>query len=279
MDHSEHLAGVVMNAVIDIDPGLNNMYVASIEKLDSIFMELERTEKYVEAYPDLKERFLITLDALNESPDMITVSLPGQEETYDIVLNGDRISVWLFGQMYWNTQLPLTIHKIVNRDYSELIENPGIFFPLQNFSNGSSWSMILNGWPDPTPEQLPTDSEYKSFLEGMSTMVYGPYFMMKMREIWQVYYVSDRSKTMATNVPTLMLNGEEDHLCLSKHAQELSDSFEKSYCYIFKGVAHSPVDAGPCGIMLIKQFLDDPHMAPDASCIEEFKSEYEYVLP
>jgi pimeloyl-ACP methyl ester carboxylesterase len=279
MDHSEHLAGLVLNAVVDIGPGFNNMYVACIDKLESLFMEVERTEKYTKAYPDLKKRFLNTLDALNESPDLITVNLPGQEGTYDIVLNGDRISLWLFSEMYWNTQLPLSIHKIINRDYSELIDRPGFFFPMQTFSNGSSWSMILNGWPDPTAEQVPTEGEYKAFVEGMSTMIYGPSFMMKMRDIWQVDYLSDQSKPMATNVPTLMLNGEEDIFCLSQHAQELSDSFERSYCYIFKGIAHSPVDAGPCGIMLIKQFLDNPLVEPDASCLEDFKNEYEYVLP
>ena len=279
MDHSEHIAGIVMNAVVDLEPGFNNMYVHTIEKLDKIFKEVEQNETYAAAYPDLKERFLNTLDELNESPDMITVSLRGQEETYDIALNGNRISVWLFGQMYWNTQLPLSIHKIINRDYSEIIENPGVIFPLQSFSLGSFWSMVMNGWPDPTPEQFPADSEYKTFLEGAGTMAFGSYFTMKMRDIWQVDHVSGKIKPMATDVPALVLNGEEDHLCSSQRAQELSDSFENSYCYIFKGIAHSPIDAGDCGIMLMKQFLDNPRVAPDASCLEEFKNEHEYLLP
>lgn len=39
-------------------------------------------------------------------------------------------------------------------------------------------------------------------------------------------------------------------------------------------VAHSLVGAGPCGIRLIKKFSENPNKAPDASCVEEFRSAF-----
>jgi len=279
MDHADNLAALSLNAVVNVPPGFNKMCVTSVNKLESIFMELEQNETYAHAYPDLKNRFLATLKALNESPDTITVLLPGEDGPTDVVLNGNRVTGWLFSQMYWNTQLPLTMHLIANRDYSQIIQNSGGFLPLQNFSNGSFWSMLLNGWPDPSEEELLAGTEYEIFVEGMSTLVFSQPFVMKMRDTWQVDYQPKHIKPMATNVPTLMMNGGEDHVCLPGYALKLSDSFENSYCYIFEGIAHSPIDAGECAIMMMKQFLDNPHAAPDASCVEEYKKKQEYILP
>jgi hypothetical protein len=86
---------------------------------------------------------------------------------YLLMEHSDHLADWLFSQMYWNTQLPLSMHKIIQKDYSELLGNPGIFLPLQNFSNGSFWTMLLNGWPDPSEEQLLSGSEWEPFVGGM----------------------------------------------------------------------------------------------------------------
>ena len=110
-------------------------------------------------------------------------------------------------------------------------------------------------------------------------MVFSQSFMMKIRDAWQVDYQANNIKAMATHVPTLMLNGGEDHVCLPGYTQKLADTFENSYCYIFPGIAHSPIDAGECAIMMMKQFLDNPQAAPDASCVEEYKKKQEYILP
>jgi pimeloyl-ACP methyl ester carboxylesterase len=279
MDHADKLTALSLNAVVNVPAGFNKMCKTSIDKLESIFMEIEQNQSYASAYPDLKRRFLSTLEALNESPDTITVQLPGADEPSDVVLNGNRITAWLFTQMYWNTQLPLTMHMIANRDYSQVIENPGSFLPLQNFSNGSFWSMVMNSWDDPTEEDLLKGTEYEIFVEGMSTMVFSQPFVMKIRDAWQVDYQANNIKPMATYVPTLMLNGGDDHVCLPGYTQKLSDTFENSYCYIFPGIAHSPIDAGECAIMMMKQFLDNPKAAPDGSCVEGFKKNQKYILP
>ena len=82
-------------------------------------------------------------------PDTLKVQFQEGEDS-KVVLNGDRVVEWLFSQMYWNTQLPLSMHKIIHRDYSELLENPGIFLPLANFSYGpipakNSFCRAVNG--------------------------------------------------------------------------------------------------------------------------------------
>jgi len=278
MEHSDQLAGLVLNAVANVPMGFSNMIVTSVNKLESIFNELQENEEYAQAYPDLKMRFLNALVELNESPVTIRVQFQEGEDS-KLVLNGDRVVNWVFSQMYWNTQLPLSMHKIIHRDYSEVLGNPGIFLPLQNFSNGSFFSMVLNGWSDPSEEQLLKGSEWEPFVEGMSTMAFSQPFVMQIRDILEVDYQPGHIKTMPTHVPTLMLNGGEDHVCLADSTRKLAESFDNAFCYIFEGIAHSPIDAGECGIMMMKQFLDNPHAAPDAACMEAFMKKPEFVLP
>jgi len=277
MNYPERLTGVIMNAVVDIDNALNDMHLSCINMLETIFNECENNEKYANAFPDLKRRFLAVLDSLNETPDTIIANYPGNNEEYKILINGDRISAWVFSEMYRNTQLPMSLHKIINRDYSELTERPGPFFPIQDFSNGLSWSMIVSEWPEATEKQIPLDSEYKTFVKGTGLLMFVPYFMNELRKVWKVDALYDKKKALATNVPVLMLSGQYDHVCPYGYAQDLSEKFDTSYCYVFRGVAHSPIDSGPCGIMLVSQFLDNPDMAPDASCVEELRSEF--VVP
>ncbi len=279
MDHADRLTSLSLNAVANVPAGFNKMCLTSVDKLESIFKEIAENDSYSRAYPNLKQRFLTTLEELNESPDTITVKLPGKEEPSHIVLNGNRVTSWLFTQMYWNTQLPYTMQLIANRDYTQIIENPGSFLPLQNFSNGSFWSILMSSWPDPTEEDLMVGTEYEIFVEGMSTMVFSQPFVKNIRDAWQVDYQPNNIKPMATHIPTLMLNGAEDHVCLASYTQKLSDSFENSYCYIFEGIAHSPIDAGECAIMMMKQFLDNPEKAPDESCMGAFQAGQAYVIP
>jgi len=279
MNYADKLTAVSLNAVANVQAGFNKMCLTSVEKLEEIFMDLEQNDTYARAYPDLKNRFLAKLSELNDSPDTITVYFHGDNDSTRIVLNGNRVTSWLFSQMYWNTQLPLSMYLIANGDYSQLIQNPGIFLPLDNFSNGLFWSMLMYSWPDPSEEDLLTGSEYEIFVEGMSTMVFSQPFVMKIRDAWQVDYQPGNITAMETSVPTLMLNGGEDHVCLPGYALKLSESFENSYCYIFEGIAHSPIDAGECAIMMMKQFLDNPDEAPDATCVQDFVKEQEYILP
>ncbi|MBK3519999.1 alpha/beta fold hydrolase [Carboxylicivirga marina] len=277
MDYPEKISSVMLNAVVDMKHALNNAYFTTIEMLESIFNECETNEKYAKAYPDLKKRFLARLDYLNVHPDTIVAKRPGTDKDYQVVINGNKVSRWLFLDMYWNTQTPLSMHRIIEGDYSELVQRPGAFFPMDDFSNGLSFSSILAGWPKAEPWQIPDDGEYHTFIHGLKTMMFGPLFFNELRKFWHVEDASAQVNTIATYIPTLMLSGKSDHVCPYGYAQNLAEQFELAHCFVYDGIAHSPVDYGSCGIMLIKQFVDNPTGQLDATCVDEFKGGF--MLP
>ena len=51
----------------------------------------------------------------------------------------------------------------------------------------------------------------------------------------------------------------------------MAKGLSKAYLYTFPGVAHSPIDAGPCAISMAFDFLKDPTRAPDSSCIKQYE--------
>ncbi len=274
LNHSEHLVSVVMNATVDINKGLYGMHTNSIKMLDTIFEKCKNDKKYAVAFPDLKNRFLTLLENLNEHPDTIMVKYPADGNTYNVVLNGNKVAVWLFGEMYWNTQIPLTLHKLLSGDYSEIQERPGLIFPLHEFSNGLSLSIFLSEFPNIKDEYIPLDDEYSGFVKGVGTMLFTPYFLKQAQKVWSVGNVSSANKSIVSDVPTLMLNGEMDHVISPSYVTELSKTLKNAYPYIFPGVAHSPIDVGACGIMMMKEFIDNPLKAPDSSCMSEFRDTF-----
>ncbi len=270
INHPEHVVSAVLNAAVNMDSCFYNMHLNSIKTLDTIFERCENDEKLKQAYPDLKNRFLSLLKRLNDHPDTLKIKNPANGKIYDFVLNGSKMSAWLFTQMYWNTQIPLTLHKILSGDYSEIINNPGTIFPLSDFSYGLSLSIITSGFSTFADEKIPLDGEYADYIKGCGTMIFTPYFIKKVKKVWKVDDVGKIRKPLVSEVPVLMLNGELDHVCPPADAIALTEKLKNSFLYIFPGVAHSPIDAGLCGVMMMKEFVDNPSKAPDASCVEEF---------
>lgn len=272
LNHSEHLVSATMNAVVDFNRGLTNMHTNSIQTLEDIFKKCESDPELNQAYPDLKNRFLSTLKRLNENPDILDIEYGKDGRMYKIPLNGNKLSVWLFGQMYWDAQIPSTLHKILSGDYSQIIQNPGMIFPLHEFSNGLSLSIILSEYSNLEDIDIPVDNEYADFVKGCGTMIFTPYFLNHAKEVWKVNDLQNKNTSLVSDVPTLMFGGEMDHVCPPNYALDLSKKLKNSYLYIFPGIAHSPIDFGTCGIMMMKEFIDDPSKAPNSSCLQEFNS-------
>jgi len=272
LNHSEHLVSVTMNAVVDFNRGLTKMHTNSIQTLEDIFQRCEDDPELNQAYPDLKNRFLSTLSRLNESPDTLDIEYAKDGKMYKIPLNGNKLSVWIFGQMYWDAQIPSTLHKILSGDYSQIIQDPGLIFPLHEFSNGLSLSIILSEYSNLEDEDIPVDNEYVDFVKGCGTMIFTPYFLNHAKKVWKVNDLQNKNTSLVSDVPTLMLGGEMDHVCPPNYAIDLSKNLKNSYLYIFPGIAHSPIDFGLCAILMMKQFIDNPSKAPDSSCVQQFQS-------
>lgn len=276
MNHPERLTSVVMNGTMDITRGGYDMHTNLIMALEALFGKINNDPIYAKAYPDLKNRFLGKLKNLNVNPEPINIKYWRDQKDYKVLLNGNRVAVWLFHQMYTNTQIQLSIHKITNGDYSEIIASPGLIFPIPEFSTGLSLSVFLSETADIKPENIPDSGEYAELVKGTTMSLFGPYFWNKAKTVWPVKAKAE-TKQIITDVPILMLAGKMDYLCLPSYAKQFAEKQQNSYLYLFDDVAHSPVDKGDCAIMMLKEFFDNPDQAPDNSCMKKYQ--HEIALP
>lgn len=270
-DYPERLRSVILNAAVPLgQPFFRDMMINASESLDRMFKLCESDETCHLAFPDIKERFFAHIEKLNAEPVTIPVKNPANGEEIDFVLNGDRLSAWIFSSMYFNTQIPYSLSKFMEGDYSELQTNAQIFFPMPRFSYGLSYTIFSTEQMDFEVEETKVKGRYAAFADGIS-LFFSPKLIAQAQDFWKVKPI-DRSLLAQLNsdIPTLVLNGEMDHVLPSNYVQVMVSGLRNGYVYLFPGVAHSPVET-ECGFLMAVEFLNDPSKAPDITCMKQFK--------
>jgi len=274
MHHPDRLTSAVLNGSVDIYRSGYDMHTGMVEALEEAFSAVDKSPALAAAYPALKERFLNKVSALNVEPDTLQLFYGPTGKDYKVLLNGNRIAQWLFYQMYFNTQLPRSLDRISKGDYTEIISGPGLIFPIPEFSMGLSLSVFLSGTYDVKPEHMMEGSAYEELIKGASLSTFGPYFYQKAIKVWPVQPRKSPQK-FYSEVPLLLLGGKFDHLCKPSYATHLAEEQGNATLFLFDNVVHSPVDNGPCAILMMKEFYDDPSKVPDNTCIQAFSHEYQ----
>ncbi len=274
--HPVRLSSAVLNGTVNIHRSAYDMHAGTADALDQAFQAVNEDPELHTVYPNLKERFLEKISSLNKIPDTLNLEYGPDKREYEVVLNGNRVALWLFHQLYFNTQLPRSLNKICEGNYEEIQTNPGLIFPIPEFSSGLSLSVFLSGTYNVKSQHWLKGSEYEELVKGASLSMFGPYFYRKAIKAWPVSPGISPGK-IKTKTPLLLMGGQLDHLCKPKYASEFSKGQKNAYLYLFENVVHSPVDQGPCAIMMLKEFLDDPTKGPSSECMQDFK--HKYALP
>jgi pimeloyl-ACP methyl ester carboxylesterase len=272
-NHSESLNSAVMTAIVDIKENLAAGSSNTIATMETIFDVCKTDEKYKEAYPDLENRFLSMLDTLNKNP--VKIKFEDKGDTIDYNVTGDRLSRWLTSGMYWNGQLPATVNKLINNDFSEVQATIFDATPQPAFCHGIGFSIMASEFINSFSIDFKYNKEYEIFYNGLKTAWHSPQFNLKMSEIWNVKPIEYDNKPIISDVPTLMLCGEYDHVCPPKYAQQLAKGLKDAHIFIFEGMAHTEVAMSPCMPLMLNQFITDPSKAPSDDCLKSLNKEFD----
>jgi pimeloyl-ACP methyl ester carboxylesterase len=275
-DYPQRLRSVVLNAAVPYGPALfREMLPSAARNLKRYFDMCAVDAACAEAYPDAERRFFGLLDALNATPVELVVKYPDQGSETTLLLNGDKLSSWLFASMYWNTQIPYTLERFHEGDFSAIQNSPEIFFPMRKFSYALGYTVILATSQDFTASSDGIPDRYLAWVDGLS-LFFSPRLMDAVGDFWTTEPLpSALFAPIKSDVPTLVLNGRLDHVIPSEAAAELVAGLDNGHSFVFEGVAHSPIDAGTCGMEMMLAFVADPSVAPDASCMAPYKHEFQ----
>jgi pimeloyl-ACP methyl ester carboxylesterase len=275
--YPDRLRAVILNAAVPDGPALfEQMFGNAARSLSRYFAMCEADPACASAYPHAEERFLRKLAELNVSPTEVSVTDPVTRETVSLVLNGDKVSSWVFVSMYWNTQIIRSIDRIVNGDFTEIQNGPDIFFPMPRFAYALGYTSAIADNPDFVASDGPLPDGYQDFTDGLA-LFFSPRLMEATRDLWQGASALAKGKKLVSDVPTLVMNGALDHVIPRQNLDKLASGLRNGYVFVFDGVAHSPVDAGECGLAMMMAFLADPSTAPNSECMADYQ--HTFALP
>jgi pimeloyl-ACP methyl ester carboxylesterase len=268
----ERVRSVVLNAAVPLGwPFLGEMMPNAAASLERAFQQCAEDEACAGAYPNLETRFFGLLERLNQEPATVPVTNPVDGETVDFVINGDRVSTWLFATMYTSTQIPATVGRLLRGDFKELQESPSLFFPMTRFTYGLSYSIFGSEAMGYTVDDTTGPGRYAAFTDGCA-MFFGPRLQAQAQEFWKVEPLDPaKREPLHSDIPTLIMNGELDHVIPPRYANDAVGRLKNGHLFLFPGVAHSPIDSGDCALGMLLQFFHDPSQAPDSTCMESFE--------
>ncbi len=274
----ERLRAVVMNAAVPNGPALfEQMFLNAAASLEQYFNMCEADEACATAYPNIEARFFDMLAELNRSPIELEVVNPASGEETTLVLNGDKVSSWVFASMYWNTQIIHSLDRFTKGDFAEIQNGPNIFFPMPRFAYALGYTAVIAANPDFTAADHQIAERYRPFVDGLA-LFFSPRLMEATRELWTGDHLpSEKPEPLVSDVPTLMMNGALDHVLPNENLGELASGLSRGHLFVFEGVAHAPVDVGDCALNMLMAFLADPSGAPDTSCMADYS--HTFVLP
>lgn len=278
-DFPHQVRCAILNASVPIGANFGrDMVPEAIKSMRKIFEKCEEDPACSTSFPDLESRFLDFIESLNDSPITIPVAVPGNSEKLNYVLNGHRLAGMMMLHMYFSPQLPLTIENIMSGDYSFVEQVVGFQAGMNVFADILGYSVFLSEGPAYTQSEIAIPPDYSIFAQGVISQGLGGEYLLNVNKVFEIPRL-DRGVVELqepSEVPILALNGLYDPVIPLSYDEVLKNNFKNAYVYRFDGVAHSPVDAAEsCAIGMFFEFLDNPAVAPESSCLEELHFSFE----
>jgi pimeloyl-ACP methyl ester carboxylesterase len=277
-DYPERVRCAVMDAGLPIEPTIvRDMVPNFIDVLKRYFEECKNDPACKSAYPDLERRFLNLLDSLNQNPVTIPIFDPETGKEINYVLNGYRMAGFVSISMYYMTQIPSLIGKILTGDYSDVKEHARSMLTPNYFADGLGHTIFLSEAGNYSYSDIKTDPAYSVFAKGITSSGMGGEYELDVQEIWNIPKIDSKRIRYQKqyDVPVLVLNGMYDPVIPPKYDVEMKKHLNNCYLFRFDGIPHSAFDnATECALPMMLEFLRNPTKAPDSSCVKNYKLQF-----
>ena len=146
---------------------------------------------------------------------------------------------------------------------SSLFSDTGNFMAM-----GFEWSMMCN-------EEVPFESyelgrQLAADLPPQVAEYFDSYYEFNLCKSWQSGIADPVEDTAVfSNIPALVLAGEYDPITPPEWGRLAAETLSNHFYYEFPGLGHGIVRSNECGMDIGIQFINDPNMEPDTTCINE----------
>jgi pimeloyl-ACP methyl ester carboxylesterase len=276
--YPEDLRSVVLDAVYPPDVDLYVEAPANFQRsLTRLFESCAANQVCNEAYPGLEAALFNTVDELNAEPVLRQITNPYTGESHEALISGDALLSLVFQLLYDSKVryfIPRIIYDVSQGDYNYLEKAFGSLLLSSSISSrGMMFSVQCR-------EELPFSSwdEYQKQIE-LHAQLAGMYqgsilgdLIFRGCEIWDVGTAQpEANQPVVSQVPTLILSGEFDPITPPAWGFRAAESLDNAFPYEFPGIGHGASVADQCPLSMMTAFLENPHQAPDDSCIQHLR--------
>lgn len=279
-DYPAGIRSVVIDSVLPLEKSL--IIESSLTASRAMMKLLESCESDAAcnaAYPDLTSVFVEVADRLDADPVPMTLTSPVDGRQVESLFSGLRLRNNLFVFLY-DAQvipvLPQAIYDVYNGDYALMRQLSSLSLArYEKLSLGMEISMIctddligytvedLFAMRDELPVQLLNEG-------NVDDDIIATYSWFGICANWPVTEADPAVREpLVSAIPTLALTGEFDPVTPPEYGELVVSRLSNGYFFEFPGVGHSVATSNACAQQMAAEFLNDPTVAPDASCIDD----------
>ena len=232
------------------------------------------------AYPDLETVFYDLVAKLNLAPARYDAQHPVTGRVSHVVLTGDRLVTTLVDALvppFLIPIVPLVAASIQNGDFTLMSQATTLLWFGDSHSSGMFYS--VNCADDASRTTMRRVSAARRNVRPEIAAALREDARLRICAGWGAAQPRPRAATpVVSDVPTLILAGEYDPLTPPRYARIAGRTLRNSTWFKFPAMGHNLQRSAPCAHQMTMEFLANPRLTPDASCIAEMPPP-EWVLP
>lgn len=272
-DYPQGIRSVILDSVVPLEVDFYAQVATYAERaFDALFEACAADPACNSAYPELEAMFYDLVALLNLSPALVKVE-GSPSGTRQIHLDGYDLIDVLFGSLYSTETVPLLPAYIYGagdyEDYTffatELLNDAS---QTQFFSEGTFYSTDCHEEvPFTTLEAIRASSQA---VEPVLREYYADGGIVEFCRSWQVGQaaaVDDRP--VQSPLPALIFSGHFDPITPPVYAQKVAAALPASFYFNVANGGHAPSLDSTCAMRMVRDFLDNPAVIPNAACLAE----------
>lgn len=239
-------------------------------------------------YENLESLFWETMISLRKKP--LYIELPAEgllekhndgkgKKTVKVVFDDARFIDFLFDSQYESgslRQLPDVIAAFNRRDIGYVTYLKDYIGDFISSRLEDSVSEVVFRAIECRDNPTLTDEDKERVYQSFPRLV--PYLSTEYNvcDHWKENNDSELKVVPKSEVPVLLLAGEDDPVTPVDWAEEVRKNYSKAEMFNFANISHSVMDSKDCVIELYSKFLDNPSVRPTADCREVNSEGYAY---
>jgi pimeloyl-ACP methyl ester carboxylesterase len=293
-DYPESIRSVILDSVYppNVD-AINVQPLITVQAIETLFQGCKEDMDCNQAYPQLEDVFYDIVAELNAEPADVSYYDEIYEEHVDEVLYGDDV-VYMLVDSFYDTRvipyLPAFIDAMAEGKYEhayEILDMPYMEDDEAYIDDGDYYNEAYEDVSDSEGMYYSVECREEIYFNDVETaedLVADFPFVITEGFIWEVedlFVACDtwgttpapalENQAVSSDIPTLLLVGEYDPVTPPSFAEAAAEHLRKAQLFTFPGYGHALIDAGPCPVAMMLDFLADPFSPVDSSCMSDIE--------